>query len=121
MLHLVNAATLQEAVPPAGLAPVTSISRRDAVCAEIRRAIIVGGLKPGEKLTELALAASLRVSRATVREALGQLAQEGLVVSEPYRGLRVADLDAHAVRDLAKTRVALDKLALRDLLADPTR
>ena len=97
-----------------------SISRRDAVCAEIRRAIIVGALKPGEKLTELALAASLQVSRATVREALGQLAQEGLVVAEPYRGLRVADLDVTAVRDLAKTRVALDMLALRDIVADGT-
>lgn len=102
------------------LTPVASVSRREAVLAQIRRGIVVGALRPGDKLTELALAADLRVSRATVREALGQLAREGLVVSEPYRGLRVADLDAQALRDLARTRAALDVLAAEGILADPT-
>ena len=102
------------------LAPATSVSRREAVLAQIRRGIVVGALRPGDKLTELSLAANLQVSRATVREALGQLAQEGLVVAEPYRGLRVADLDVDALRDLASTRLALDLLAARGVLADPT-
>ena len=87
---------------------------------QIRRGLVVGALRPGDKLTELALAADLRVSRATVREALGQLAREGFVVSEPYRGLRVADLDVAALRDLARTRVALDALAAGAILADGT-
>jgi DNA-binding GntR family transcriptional regulator len=102
------------------LRPVASVSRREAVLAQIRRGIVVGALRPGDKLTELSLAANLQVSRATVREALGQLAQEGLVVAEPYRGLRVADLDADALRDLARTRVALDLLAAHGILDDPT-
>ncbi|GAB2570567.1 GntR family transcriptional regulator [Microlunatus antarcticus] len=109
----------EDALRPA-LAPVASISRREAVLAQIRRGIVVGALRPGDKLTELSLAADLQVSRATVREALGQLAQEGLVVAEPYRGLRVADLDAAALRDLARTRVALDLLAARAVLDDTT-
>lgn len=100
------------------LTPVSSVSRREAVLAQIRRGIVAGALRPGDKLTELALAADLQVSRATVREALGQLAREGLVISEPYRGLRVADLDEAALRDLARTRAALDVLAARDILAD---
>ena len=100
------------------LAPVVSISRRDGVIAQIRRGIVLGVLKPGDKLTELSLAGSLEVSRATVREALGQLAREGLVVSEPFRGLRVADLDEPALRDLARTRAALDLLAAQAVLAD---
>lgn len=103
-----------------GLAPVVTLSRRDGVMAQIRRGIVLGVLKPGDKLTELALAGSLQVSRATVREALGQLGREGLVVLEPYRGLRVADLDDTAVRDLASTRLALDTLAARGILDDPT-
>lgn len=102
------------------LTPVASISRREAVVTQIRRGIVVGALRPGDKLTELALAADLQVSRATVREALGQLDREGLVVSEPYRGLRVADLDVAALRDLARTRVALDALAAGAILADGT-
>ena len=116
---MVDLADASEGVRPA-LAPVTSVSRREAVLAQIRRAIVVGALRPGDKLTELALAADLRVSRATVREALGQLAREGLVISEPYRGLRVADLDEPALRDLARTRAALDVLAAQGVLADPT-
>jgi DNA-binding GntR family transcriptional regulator len=103
-----------------GLAPISSISRRDGVMTEIRRAIVMGALTPGEKLTENRLAAALNVSRPTIREALTQLAQEGLLVQEPYRGLRVADLDAGAIMDIARTRVALDMLAAEGILDDPS-
>jgi DNA-binding GntR family transcriptional regulator len=103
-----------------GLSPVASISRRDAVMNEIRRAVVLGHLKPGEKLTENRLSASLNVSRPTMREALAQLSQEGLLIQEPYRGLRVADLEPGAMLDIARARVALDMLAVQDILADPT-
>ena len=86
--------------------------------AEIRRAVVMGALKPGEKLTENRLSAALNVSRPTIREALTPLAQEGLLVQEPYRGLRVADLDAGAIMDIAQTRVALDMLAVQGILDD---
>ena len=103
-----------------GLLPVSSVSRREAVMTEIRRAIVLGTLKPGEKLTESRLAAALNVSRPTIREALTQLAQEGLLIQEPYRGLRVADLEPGAIMDIARTRVALDMLAVEEILADET-
>jgi DNA-binding GntR family transcriptional regulator len=103
-----------------GLLPVSSISRREAVMNEIRRAIVLGTLKPGEKLTENRLAAALNVSRLTVREALAQLAQEGLLIQEPYRDLRGADLEPGAIMDIARTRVALDMLAVEEILADQT-
>ena len=106
--------------PGIALSPVASVSRRDAVMNEIRRAIVLGALKPGEKLTENRLSASLSVSRPTMREALTQLAQEGLLIQEPYRGLRVADLDAQAITDIARTRMALDMLAAEAILADPS-
>jgi DNA-binding GntR family transcriptional regulator len=103
-----------------GFAPLSSLSRRDAVIREIRRAIVTGALQPGEKLTENRLAASLDVSRPTMREAVAQLSQEGLLIQEPYRGLRVADLDPAAIMDIARARVALDMLAADEILADPT-
>lgn len=103
-----------------GLAPISSMSRRDGVMTQIRRAIVTGTLKPGEKLTENRLSTALNVSRPTIREALAQLAQEGLLVQEPYRGLRVADLDAAAIMDIARTRVALDMLAVEGILDDPS-
>lgn len=102
------------------LAPVASISRREAALTEIRRAIVLGTLRPGEKLTEVALATSLGVSRATVREAMTQLVHDGLLIAEPYRGIRVAELDAAAIRDLAQTRMALDLLAVRGIVSDPS-
>jgi DNA-binding GntR family transcriptional regulator len=103
-----------------GLMPASSISRREAVVNQIRRGIVLGVLRPGEKLTEVALATALQVSRPTVREALAQLAQEGLLTVEPYRGLRVTEIDAAAIRDLAETRMALDRLAIRAIMNDAT-
>jgi DNA-binding GntR family transcriptional regulator len=103
-----------------GLSPVASVSRRDAVMNEIRRGIVSGSIKPGDKLTEVKLSAMLNVSRPTIREALTQLAQEGLLVQEPYRGLRVATLDSAAILDIARTRMALDMLAATSILEDTT-
>lgn len=100
------------------LAPVETMSRREAVVIEIRRAIVLGHVKPGEKLTELKMAEWLNVSRPTVREALNKVVQEGLVTQEPYRGLRVASLDDSMLIDLARTRMALDMLAIDGVLAD---
>src|SRR5690242_612850 len=102
----------------AALLPVASTTRRDGVIAEIKRGIVLGTLQPGEKLTEAQLSSSLSVSRPTVREALNQLAQEGLIVQEPYRGLRVASLDAKALVDIAEARVAIDMQAMTAILAD---
>ncbi|WP_258804272.1 GntR family transcriptional regulator [Pseudarthrobacter sp. NS4] len=103
---------------PLRMSPVASVSRRDGVINEIRRAVVLGTIKPGEKLTEVQLSEWLNVSRPTVREALNQMAQEGLLVQEPYRGLRVATLDAAAIMDLANTRMALDMLAVSAIIED---
>ncbi|MFJ2621720.1 GntR family transcriptional regulator [Glutamicibacter sp. NPDC087344] len=104
--------------PGRGLAPVATLSRRDAAANEIRRSIVLGHVKPGEKLTEIQMAEWLNVSRPTVREALNQVVQEGLVIQEPYRGLRVASMDDTSLIDLARTRMALDMLAIDGILAD---
>lgn len=103
-----------------GLMPAAGVSRRDAVIAQIKRGIALGTIKPGQKLTETTLSAALGVSRPTVREALNQVAQEGLLIQEPYKGLRVADLDATSVLDMANVRVALDLEAVTGILADET-
>lgn len=102
------------------LTPISTVSRRDGVMNEVRKAIIVGSIRPGQKLTEVGLAASLRVSRPTIREALNQLSQEGFLVQEPYKGLRVADVSPKAIHDIAVTRVALDVLAARCIYEDET-
>lgn len=35
----------------AGLAPVATVSRRDAVVTELKRGVVLGSIQPGEKLT----------------------------------------------------------------------
>lgn len=102
------------------LAPVAGLARRDGVVAEIKRGIVLGKIRPGDKLTEISLSESLGVSRPTVREALSQLSREGLLIQEPYRGLRVADLEPRAIMDLAEIRVATDIQAATAILVDPT-
>ena len=93
--------------------------QREAVVTAIRRAVVLGELKPGDKLREVKLAATLGVSRPTLREALNVLVQEGLLVQEPYRGFGVTALDADSIRDIARTRVPLDLIAVTAILDDP--
>jgi DNA-binding GntR family transcriptional regulator len=101
------------------LSPVAGLSRRDGVIQEIRRAVVRGDLRPGDKLTEVTLSSTLGVSRPTIREAMNQLSQEGLLVQEPYRGLRVASLEPEQILDIAKARHALDMVAVDAILEDP--
>jgi DNA-binding GntR family transcriptional regulator len=54
--------------------------------------ILSGELRPGEKLTEMALAARLGVSRGPLREAFRMLDESGLVRTEKNRGVFVRDL-----------------------------
>ena len=56
---------------------------RDVVFHTLRRAILKGELKPGERLMEVQLANRLGVSRTPVREAIRKLELEGLVTMIP--------------------------------------
>lgn len=103
-----------------GVEPVSSITRREGVVSELRRSIVLGRLQPGQRLTESGLSKALGVSRPTVREALNQVSQEGLVRQERYRGLRVADLTPTEVLDFARVRMSLDTQAATDILSDPS-
>jgi|DEB0MinimDraft_3_1074331.scaffolds.fasta_scaffold22778_2 DNA-binding GntR family transcriptional regulator len=96
-------------------------TRREGAAAAIRRSIILGQVEPGQKLREVALAAELGVSRPTLREALLLLTHEGLCEQEPHRGFSVATLDEQAVRDLAETRLTLDRLAAVTIAGDPAK
>ncbi len=76
------------------LATVAPAESRAAVVArELRDAILGGELKPGERIKQDAVAQRLGVSRLPVREALRELAGEGLVTLERDVGARVAPLD----------------------------
>ena len=73
---------------------------RDVVFNTLRRAILKGELKPGERLMEIALAEKLGVSRTPIREAIRKLELEGLVIMIPRRGAQVANITEKDLTDV---------------------
>ena len=86
----------------------------------MRASIINGSLKPGSQLSEVELATSFGVSRGPVREALQRLVQEGLLHSEPHRGVFVPVLTDEDVRDIYVAREALESAAIRSIISSAT-
>jgi DNA-binding GntR family transcriptional regulator len=84
----------------------------------LRDTILDGTLAPGTHLREVQLAASLGVSRNTLREALRGLTDQGLVTHHPHRGVVVTDLSAADVADLFRLRLVLELAGLNTLEAD---
>lgn len=99
-------------------------TKRDQIVDELRRRILSGALARGERMPQDELARQFGASITPVREALRQLDAEGLVVSEPHRGVRVAGVDigevtaTYVVRRLTESyamRRATLRLSRRDL------
>lgn len=86
---------------------------RDVVFKTLRQGILMGELKPGERLMEIHLANRLGVSRTPIREAIRKLELEGLVTMVPRRGAEVAQISGKNLKDVLEVRVALDSLAVR--------
>jgi DNA-binding GntR family transcriptional regulator len=76
----------------------------------LRKAILSGELAGGTRLLQSDLARKLAVSTTPVREALRDLATEGLVVFDPHRGALVRSLDLNEVREIYEMRCALEVL-----------
>ena len=83
------------------------------VADRLRLDILEGRLKPGDWLRQERLAQEHGVSQMPVREALKQLAAEGLVEHVPYRGVRVVQFTAEDVEDLYECRAFIEGLAAR--------
>jgi DNA-binding GntR family transcriptional regulator len=83
------------------------------VAADLRRAILTGRRRPGERLVEDRLSEEMGVSRVPIREALRTLAAEGLVQLQPRRGASVADVSKDVARDLVEVRATLEALNAR--------
>lgn len=91
-------------------------TRKDLVAKTLRDAILSGKLPPGSALIEAKLAEQLQVSRSPLREAIRQLAEEGLVRTVSYKGATVAEIDDTLVEELYSLRAALEEFALSRIL-----
>jgi DNA-binding GntR family transcriptional regulator len=83
-----------------------------ALHAYLRECVLDGTLTPGTKLSQVALADQLGVSRTPLREVLRMLQEEGLVEIEPNQRTRVAGLDPAELDDVYACRILLETLAL---------
>lgn len=86
---------------------------RQQVAEALRTAIAHGELKPGERLIERVLCDRIGVSRTSLREALRELENEGLVTNLPNRGLIISRLDARIAKNIFDLRAALEGLISR--------
>lgn len=85
---------------------------RDIVFKTLRKAVLQGDLKPGERLMEVDLATRMGVSRTPIREAIRMLELEGLVNMVPRCGARVAQITFQNLKDVLEVREALEELAI---------
>ena len=93
----------------------TPINRVETICRTLRRAIIERALIPGDRLPEDALGERFGVSRTIARQALGQLAGEGLVELRRNRIAVVASPSWEEARDTFDVRISLERLVVRRL------
>ncbi len=87
-------------------------SIREKAYVLIQQKIMRGELQPGSAVSEIALAQELGSSRTPVREALGQLAAEGLLEQTQNRGAVVIQLKRQDIIDLYELREALEVYAI---------
>jgi DNA-binding GntR family transcriptional regulator len=86
---------------------------------QLRHEILSGALAPGERLVEEHLTQRFGTSRAPLREALRQLAEQGLIEHLPRRGVRVAELSAADADELFALRNVLERHAVQTAFAQP--
>src|SRR4051794_6696564 len=89
--------------------------RVGAICRSLRRAIVERALTPGDRLPEDTLGERFGVSRTIARQALGQLAGEGLVVLRRNRIAVVATPSWEEARDTFDVRMGLERLVVTRL------
>src|SRR5699024_9343417 len=83
------------------------------VCSVLRKAILKGEFKAGERLVQTELAERIGVSRMPIREALRTLEIEGLVKLEPHKGAVVREISKEDITEIYELRSILEPLALR--------
>ena len=88
-------------------------TKTEMIYSTLREAIMSGDLKPGERIVLSKVASELGVSTIPVREAIKQLATEGLIELSAHSEATVSRLSEKDFRELAEIRVLLESHAAR--------
>lgn len=91
---------------------MTSTTSKSTIYREIRRSIIMGHRKPGERLDVNQIAHQYNTSITPLRDALQMLTQEGLVTIKPRSGYFVTRMTLKQLRDMMELRKILEVAAV---------
>ena len=92
----------------------------DKIANFVREAIIVGKLKPGEKISEAKLADELHISRTPIREAIRMLESEGFVSIIPRRGTIVSEFSLEDLCEYFQIKACLEAFAAASVVESLT-
>ncbi|MFF2202367.1 GntR family transcriptional regulator [Streptomyces sp. NPDC058145] len=90
-------------------------SYRERVADALRAALIAGELRPGQVYSAPSLAARFGVSATPVREAMLDLAKEGLVDTVPNKGFRVTAVSEQQLDEYTHIRALIETPTVVDL------
>jgi DNA-binding GntR family transcriptional regulator len=96
-------------------------SIREKAYHYIQRQIATGQLSAGSGISELQLAQELDSSRTPIREAMNQLAAEGLLEQSPGGGMNVAQVQREHIIELYELREALELYAVSKAVKEPVQ
>jgi DNA-binding GntR family transcriptional regulator len=104
---------IADRAPPAARKVSLPKTLVEQVADAILQMAVEGAFEPGSRIREPDIARQLNVSRVPVREALRLLEADGIVKSEPYKGMRFMEVDERLVADIREVRLQLELLAGR--------
>ena len=104
---------MEQAVALAGMRPLGRVSLHAELMERLRDLIIEGTLRPGMRINEVQLCASLGVSRTPLREAIKSIASEGLIELVPGRGALIRTLGPRDVQEMLAVLGTLEVMAGR--------
>lgn len=93
--------------------PVERQTLGEKIYESLRRAIISGDLKPGQRVTERELAQQMNVSTTPVREAFRRLSALGLITIVPWSGAVIEGVSEEDTVEVFQCREVLEGLACR--------
>lgn len=86
------------------------LRRAPIVAAGIRKAVLAGEYVPGQRLVEADLCQEYQVGRSTVRAALHELANDGMVELQWHRGARVRQVSSDEAIEIFEVRLVVEGL-----------
>ena len=80
---------------------------------KLKESILTGKLKPGERLVENTISREMSISKTPIREALRELAKEGLIIHHTRRGISVIDFTEKDIDEIISLRAEIEAFGIR--------